>query len=364
MPRFPAAHIRLTEAIEQHAFPGAAYGVLLRGEVLAIDAAGHFSYAPEAPPVFPETIFDMASLTKVLATTAMAMLLWQRGQLDLDQPVGEHLPAFLHAEPPHSDRRRVTARMLLAHSSGLPAYARLFEGCPTPQTLLDACLRMPLASSPGTRTIYSDIGFIVLGHLLETLAAKPLDPYCRREIFLPLGMNATHFRPAPELRPAIPPTAIDDSFRHRLIQGEVHDENCFVLGGVSGHAGLFSNVPDTLRFARAIVHPSPSIFAAETISLFTARTVNLDGPGRALGWDVPTAASSSGKFFSSHSVGHLGFTGTSLWLDLDRELAVVLLSNRTFPGHDPGGISNRIQQVRPRFHDALLGDLGYDAPAG
>ena len=360
--RFPAARAVLANAIEDHAFPGAAFGVLARGEVVAIESAGHFTYAADSAPVLPETVFDLASVSKVMATTAMAMLLWERGRLDLDEPIGERLPEFIHNLTAQNPRRGITARMLLAHSSGLPAYAPLFEHCASPGALLAACLRMPLEAPPESRTAYSDIGFIVLGHLLETLAGERLDEFCRREIFTPLEMKSTMYRPPPEVRHSIPPTARDDSFRHRLLQGEVHDGNCYVLGGVSGHAGLFSNVADTLRFARSILEDGAPIFRPETVDLFTAPHGTPSGPARALGWDIPSPPSSSGKFFSARSIGHLGYTGTSLWIDLDKKVAIALLTNRTFPGDGPDDPSKKIQQVRPRFHDAVLGELGM-APA-
>ena len=358
-PRFPAAHRVLLEAIRGYAFPGAAYGVWMRGSVWTIDAVGRFTHESSASLVLPDTIFDMASVSKVMATTAMAMLLWQRGQLDLDEPVCDRLPEFARQEAADSRKRAITPRMLLAHSSGLPAYARLFEYCATAQTLLDACLHMPLEVSPGTLAVYSDIGFIVLGHLLETLAGERLDTFCQREVFAPLGMFATIYCPPQEMRPSIPPTGIDDVFRHRLIQGEVHDDNCWALGGISGHAGVFSNVADTLSFAGCILRGGGPLFQAETISLFTARQPEPAYTSRALGWDTPTTPSSSGKFFSAGSVGHLGYTGTSLWMDLEKELAIVLLTNRTFPGNGSQGISKKIQQVRPLFHDALMRELGF-----
>ncbi|MEO7143725.1 MAG: serine hydrolase domain-containing protein, partial [Bryobacteraceae bacterium] len=267
----------LTEAITDRAFPGAAYGVLLRGQVLAMESAGRFTYEADAPPVLPRTIFDMASVSKVLATTAMAMLVWERGQLDLDEPIAERIPEFLRDDAADGRRRTISARMLLAHSSGLPAYARLFERCRTAPALLDACLQMPLEAPPDTHTVYSDIGFIVLGHLLETLAGEPLDRYCQRRIFDPLAMESTMYCPATELRPSIPPTGMDDLLRHRMLQGEVHDDNCFVLGGVSGHAGVFSNVADTLRFAGCALHGGEQIYRAETVSRFTARWADVAG---------------------------------------------------------------------------------------
>lgn len=363
MSHFPAARSLLLEAIREQAFPGATFGVL-HGAREWIEAIGHFTYDQDSPRMLPETIFDIASLSKVLATTAMAMLLWERGQLDLDGSIGERLPAFIHDEPAGSPRRSITARMLLAHSSGLPAYARLFEHHRTAQSLLDACLRMPLEALPGTRTVYSDIGFMILGRLLEAVAEECIDRYCQRHIFNPLEMKSTLYCPPAEMRPAIPPTGVDSALRHRMLQGEVHDDNCWVLGGISGHAGLFSNVADTLRFASCILNSGAPVFRPQTVSLFTTRASNMKG-ARALGWDMPSKPSSSGQYFSPTSVGHLGYTGTSLWIDFEKHLAVVLLTNRTLLAQpSENGSSNKIQQVRPRFHDAVVRELGLAPDSG
>ncbi len=206
MSHFPIATSLLADAIDRRVFPGAAFGVLQGGEQLTIESLGGFTYQPDSPRVQPDTIFDMASVSKVIATTAMAMLLWERGQLDLDEPVGLRLPEFLRSAPeadtPASLKWTITARMLLAHCSGLPAYVPLYKECDTASALLDACLHMPLEAIPGTRAAYSDIGFILLGHLLETLAGERLDSYCRREVFAPLGMNSTLYCPPSELKPS------------------------------------------------------------------------------------------------------------------------------------------------------------------
>jgi serine-type D-Ala-D-Ala carboxypeptidase len=224
--------------------------------------------------------------------------------------------------------------------------------------MIDASLRHPLTADPGTRVEYSDIGFMILGYLIEKIAGERLDSFCQREIFLPLAMSTTRFCPGKELRASIPPTEIDRSFRHRVIQGEVHDENACVMDGVSGHAGLFSNALDPLRFASCIlasgVTPSGAqLFSAQTIALFTRRAQQPPGTSRALGWDTPSAPSSSGSLFSERSVGHLGFTGTSLWIDLDAGIAVTLLTNRTWPDRS----NQAIRELRPRFHNALRREL-------
>ncbi|HSY71669.1 MAG TPA: serine hydrolase domain-containing protein [Alloacidobacterium sp.] len=353
--RFAAAHTILEQAVRDRAFPGAAYGVLHHGELVAHDAVGRFTYEGDSSAVTADTVFDLASVTKVLATTSAAMLLYDRGILDLETPLGEILPGFVIGRAPGSGKERVTLRMLLAHSSGLPAYARLFEQYTAPNQLLRACLQMPLEAAPGTRAEYSDIGFILLGKALEVLAGDYLTRLCPREIFTPLECTSTYFCPPASMRQQIPPTVNDTSFRHRIIQGEVHDEHAFVLGGYGGHAGLFSNVLDVLRFAACILTEGRTpngkqLFKAATVQLFATRQSEPLRTSRALGWDTPTAPSSSGNHFSASSIGHLGYTGTSLWIDPERQLAVVLLTNRTWPDR----MNKAIQTVRPAFHDAVF----------
>jgi CubicO group peptidase (beta-lactamase class C family) len=346
--QFAAAYSVLEQAISQQAFPGACFGVLVRDQVLALDGIGDFTYGQPTEPVNASTIYDLASVTKVIATTSMAMLLYQRGQLSLDQPLVQIFPAFSQGE---GARGQVTLRMLLAHSSGLPGYARLFEVAQDREALLDACLRLPLETAPGSRAEYSDPGFILLGRALEIIAGGSVEDFCAREVFSPLEMTSTCFRPPAEWRSAIPPSEEDLTFRRRIIQGEVQDENCFILEGASGHAGLFSNALDPLLYAQSLF--DQKLFTAETIRLFTTRA----GPAassRALGWDTPSQPSSSGRFFSRHSGGHLGYAGTSLWIDFERRVAVVLLTNRTWPHRQ----NQAIRTIRPAFHDAVLQNIG------
>ena len=348
----------LGRAVEERAFPGAAWGVLHNGAVVSVDSVGRFTYDPAAPAVSPSTSFDLASVTKVVATTAAAMLLVDRGVLDLDARVGDILPGFVIGMAPGSGKQRVTLRMLLAHSSGMVGWAPLFRNSSSPDALLSAILRLPLEAQPGVRTEYSDFGFILLGKVIELLTGTALDVFCAREIFAPLGLAHTRFRPRPADRAAIPPTEDDRTFRGRVIQGEVQDEHAFVLGGVAGHAGLFSNVEDLLRFAQCIldrgrIADGATLFRPETVDLFATRQATPDGQWRALGWDVPTEPSSSGRFFGPRSIGHLGYAGTSLWIDPDQKLAVALLTNRTWPDRS----NEAIRQVRPAFHDAVVESL-------
>lgn len=334
--------------------------MLAGGQILALDGIGRFTYDSASPRVTATTIYDLASVTKVLATTAMAMVLFDRALLPLDAPIARWLPGFPARELAGELRSRVTIRMLLAHCSGLPAYERLYKTFHDPKSLFEACLRLPLEAAPGQRCAYSDPGFILLGRLLEKIAGETLDRFCAREVFDPLGMTSTRYRPPEEWRSSIPPTEQDTSFRHRLIQGEVQDENCSVLGGVSGHAGLFSNALDLLLYAASLlgtgiagIDGSRTIFRPETIQLFTTRQEIPPGSSRALGWDTPSAPSSTGNFFSPHSAGHLGYAGTSFWIDFDAKVAVVLLTNRTWPDRE----NREIREVRPLFHDAVRGSL-------
>jgi len=362
--RFSAARTVLLDAIEAHAFPGCAFGVLAGGEVVLEDALGKQTYEAESPTVACDTVYDVASLTKVVATTAAAMLLHQRGRLDLNTPLGELLPGFVIGRPGGDKARHIQLRHLLAHNSGLPGYVEFFRTAQTPAALYRACLELPLEAEPGVRTEYSDPGFILLGKALEVLTGEYLAPFVRREVFEPLNMTSTGFCPAPSKRLAIPPTEEGTVLRPRRIQGEVQDENAWMLKGAAGHAGLFSNVADLLRFAGEILvatsQPASAearscLFAKATIDLFATRQ-GPEGSSRALGWDTPSQPSSSGVLFSPRSIGHLGYSGCSLWIDLAAGIAVVLLTNRTWPDR-AAPTAQLIRQVRPAFHDAVLAAL-------
>ena len=311
----------------------------------------------------------------------MAMLLYERGLLELEAPVIGVVPEFMadSCGEPDARRRAVTFRMLLAHSSGLPAYEKLFLKAHARDDLLRAAFTTSLSTDPGTHAQYSDIGFIVLGAALERIAGESLDAFCQREIFGPLGMVSTTFNPPKESRATIPPTADErteqecgagaparekpteavlpevspvarSTFRQRIIQGEVQDENASVLGGVAGHAGLFSGAEDLATFAHTMLQGGRPILRPETIALVTRCESAPAATSRALGWDTPSTPSQSGKYFGTRSFGHLGYTGTSLWIDPDRQISITLLTNRSWPD-----CSNQaIRQVRPKFHDAAM----------
>ena len=389
---FASAFEILRAAIRDRIFPAVSVAVTQKERLIALKTFGKFVYEDDEQSlqkldfdfsnssVTPRTLFDLASVTKAVATTTMAMLLYERGMLELDAPIVGTVPEFLLDSSGDSDPRRygVTFRMLLAHSSGLPAYEKLFLKARSRDDLLTASLTMPLTADPGTRAEYSDIGFIILGIALERLAREKLDAFCQGEIFGPLAMTSTTFNPSPDFRAAIPPTADEredlcgadapvrerrkaepqprgsqtkprSTFRNRIIQGEVQDENASVLGGVAGHAGLFATAEDVAKFAHTMLQGGSPILRPETVRVFTRRD-KTPGTSRALGWDTPSNPSQSGKYFGPKSYGHLGYTGTSLWIDPDRQLSVTLLTNRAWPDC----FNHSIKELRPRFHDAVI----------
>jgi CubicO group peptidase (beta-lactamase class C family) len=354
--RFAAAFAILNSAIVQRAFPGASLAVTLQQKLVAHQDFGRFTYLPASLEITPETLWDLASLTKPLATTSMAMLLYERGKLSLDCNIIEFLPEFAAEEAPQKAwREAVTVRMLLAHSAGLPAHRKLYLETSGRAAIIQAAMRLPLDRPPMTRAEYSDIGFILLGELLERIANEPLDVFCDREIFNPLKLRIM-YSPQQSATKDVPPTTNDLLYRGRAVQGEVNDENASAMGGVAGHAGLFGDALSVSRFARCLLRGGAPIFQAETVRLFTSREPLPAGTSRALGWDTPSAPSQSGMLFSARSFGHLGYTGTSLWCDPERALSITLLTNRTWPDAS----NQAIKQVRPKLHDAVVRAL--DAP--
>jgi len=345
--QFHRAFQALESAIAHRAFPGASVAISHKGKLIGLKGLGRFTYDLNSPLVTPDTIYDLASVTKVVATTALCMVLHERGILKLEQSIVDVLPEFASADP---RRNAVTFRMLLAHSSGLPAYVKLFQQANTREELIVAAMQVPLAADPGSRTEYSDIGFILLGVALEHLTGQPLDQLCQKEIFSQLGLQRMTYKPPAEWKALIPPTVDDRSFRHKLVQGEVHDENAWVMRGVAAHAGCFATAADVAVFAECMLRGGSPLVQPETVEFFTQRQSSSAGTSYALGWDTPSQPSQSGQYFSSRAFGHLGYTGTSLWIDPGRQLSVTLLTNRTWPDRS----SQLIKQVRPAFHDAVV----------
>jgi len=353
----------IERAVADKAFPGATVAIGYRGKV-SLHAFGNLSYAANAAAVDTHTNYDIASLTKVVATTTLVAKLVEGDfpvPLDLDARVERYLPEWSTGPQPEW-RRQVTVRHLLTHTSGLPPFKEYWRTSKSKQETLTKIFAEPLEYEPGTKEIYSDLGIILMAEIIERLTGRTLDDLAKTNIFTPLAMKDTMFRPPKKLWPWIAPTEIDNNLRHRLVQGEVHDENAFAIGGVSGHAGLFSTAPDLASFCQMLlnggVYAHHRILRRATITQFTTPQ-QLSSGTRTLGWAVPTEGGSSGHYFSSHSFGHTGFTGTSIWIDPDRQLFVVLLTNRVHPTRE----NQKIAQVRPAFHDAVMQALGFATAA-
>ena len=343
---------RAGEVLERHVLerstPGAV-GLLVRGSgEVACWTAGRHTYGPESPEVKEDSLYDLASLTKVVVTTSICIAL--QPDLNLNARVDEFVPAF---QGDYMDA--VTIRHLLAHCAGLPAHQRFFETCRGREAVLAEACRTPLAYRPGAGTIYSDLSFLLLGAAVERVGGAPLEELARRYVLGPVGMEETMYLPGSELLGRIPPTEFQAEQRRGLIHGQVHDGNAWAMGGVAPHAGLFGTAADLGRFLRVILnggkHEGTRVFSEGAIRRFTSRAGLAPGSTRALGWDtVSKAGSSSGAHFSDRSFGHTGFTGTSVWVDPDRDVGVVLLANRVHPTRENEGI----RKLRPEFHDAVM----------
>ena len=340
------------------AFPGAVLAVGFRDSVVLLAAVGHYG-ANDRRPVTPETIYDLASLTKVIGLTTATMMLVDEGQLDLDAPIQSYVPAF---QGPNKER--VTVKHLLTHSSGLPAWRPLYAEAKTRDEALALVDTTALLRQPGDTFVYSDLGAMVLTQAVEGITGQRLNDFLAARLFGPLDMTSTRFLPPSDWRTRIAPTENDTVFRHRLLRGEVHDENAGRLGGVSGHAGLFSTAPDLAKFAMWLLerrktpqdaggrpatfgdlrHLSPTI-----VTEFTERQNIPSGSSRALGWDTPSELSSAGTKMGPDAFGHTGFTGTSIWFDPDRDLFIILLTNRV----NPTRANTKILQVRRRVADLV-----------
>jgi CubicO group peptidase (beta-lactamase class C family) len=348
------------EAVAARAFPGGVLAVGRNGSLAHLRAFGRLSYDPGAAEVAPDTIYDLASLTKVVVTTTLSMILVDEGKLDLDARVHAFFPAFSGPA-----KERVTVRHLLTHSGGLLWWAPLYKEVKGKAAYLERIVAMDLASEPGAKSVYSDLGIVLLGDILERVSGVPFAELARRRVLDPLEMRGCLYRPPAALIDRIAPTE-NDPWRGRVVRGEVHDENAVALGGVAPHAGLFGTAPDLAHLAQALLDGGTfggrRLVSRATVELFTERA-GVPGSSRALGWDTPTdetgrrssvageaGYSSAGSLFSGRSFGHTGFTGTSMWMDPERGLYVVLLTNRVHPTRD----NNQIREVRSRVADAVV----------
>jgi CubicO group peptidase (beta-lactamase class C family) len=301
-------------------YPGASVVVGRKGYAVVKRGYGALTWGGAA--VDEQSIYDIASLTKVVGTTAAIMVLYDEGKIDLDAPVRSYLPAFTGGA-----KDRVTVRHLLTHRSGLPAGRELWRSASSPAEARRQVIETPVYCRPGDCYEYSDIGADVLGFVAEAVSGRQLDVFLQERVFVPLGMNDTGFRPSAALRGRIAPTEIAPP-RGYPLRGEVHDENAFALGGVAGHAGLFSTAADLSIYAQMLLNGGEyngvRVLADSTVRRFTARAAGT----RALGWDTCNQKGSCGSLMGAGAFGHTGYTGTSLWLDPERDMFVLLLTNR------------------------------------
>jgi len=337
-------------SIDAKAFPAAAVAIGRGQSLVKLKGYGYRTYKSEQG-ITPQSQFDLASLTKVIATTTAAMQLYETGHLDLDATVASYLPEFAQ-----NGKETVTIRQLLTHTSGLIPFRPFYRmGSYTGKEVREAILADSLIFPPGSETRYSDFNMITLAFVIEKISGEKFATYCRDHIFSPLNMTHTGFRGL-EPDTTIVPTEIDTTFRHRLVEGFVHDETAYMLGGTAGHAGLFSTAEDLSKFAYMMIHDGyvsgHQFLKPETIALFTTRANPAGESTRALGWDTKSMEgySSAGHYFGPHSFGHTGFTGTSIWIDPDAKLFVVLLTNRVYPTRE-----NR----KHRIVRAEIADLAY-----
>jgi len=357
---FAAVDEAVANGVAARAFPGGVVAVGRYGELAHLRAFGRLTYDDGAPAVEADTIYDLASLTKVIVTTTLAMMLVDEGKLDLDARVSGFFPAFRGGA-----KDSVTLRQLLTHSGGLVWWAPLYKEVQGKAAYLERIVAMELAYAPGSKSVYSDLGLILLGDVVERLAGAPLGELARSRVLDPLAMKDTLYKPPAALVPRIAPTE-NDPWRGRVLRGEVHDENAAALGGIAPHAGLFGSAPDLARFAAMLLDEGRAsgrrFVSRATLELFTLRA-GVPQASRALGWDTPTDASgarssipgepgysSAGSLLSARSFGHTGFTGTSIWMDPERRLFVVLLTNRVYPTRE----NNKIRAVRAQLADAAV----------
>ncbi len=338
----------LQQAIGNRAFPAAQIAVIKDGILAYREAFGMYTYDPSARPIDDETIFDLASVSKVIGTTTAVMKLFDQGSIRLDDSVSKFLPQF--SVGPKS---AITIRHLITHRAGFPPFRRFFLMCSSAAEALDSVYATELVARPGDTTIYSDIGMISLGKVVEAVTGMSQSDYLQREFFEPLGMTHTMYNPPAELLEQIAPTEIDTLWRKTLVRGQVHDENAALLGGVAGHAGLFSTASDVAVLVQMLLnrgtYGGKRYLQESTVVEFTRKYV--PGQDRYLGWDMKSAVgSSAGSYFSPSSFGHTGFTGTSVWVDPERKLGVILLTNRVHPTR----ANLKISKVRPAVHDAVV----------
>lgn len=341
-PDFSSVEKALDAAVQDHAFPGCTVAIGTDRGILWRDGFGYQTYENKSP-VTIDTIYDLASLSKVTGTTALLMKLAADGRLKESDPLSKFIPEFIAKATNDADRTRrenVTLEHLMTHSSGLASWKAFYKTCDTYPKLLESILNTPMEAAPGERYKYSDLGFILLGEVAARAGGKPAPRLEQELIFKPLGMRDTMRNPPDRLKQRIAPTEKDPDGTE-FLHGVVHDENCRFAGGVTGHAGLFSTVEDLSRYAIELLNARDGkgrVFTRDVVTEFTRRQGMTDS-NRGQGWQKPSGGNSAGDILSKTSFGHTGYTGTSIWIDPERKLFVILLTNRVHPTRKNSKIS-------------------------
>ncbi|MEI6846977.1 MAG: serine hydrolase domain-containing protein [Chlorobiaceae bacterium] len=341
----------MEKAVNDAVFPGASLAVLYKDKIVFHKAFGRMTYDSQSLPADTTTIYDLASLTKPIVTTSITMQLVERDSLILQDPVSKYLPDFTG-----NGKENITIEHLLRHTSGLRAHTVFSKTCATPEELFKTIAADTLLAAPGSTTLYSDLGFMLLGKVIETITQHSLATNFHNRFTVPLGMHSTMFNPPSTIILRIAPVERDEYWPFSRTRPLVHDQNAALLGGVAGHAGLYSTTGDLLCMVKMVMHGGSSnnriYFRKETLRKFLSK----NNSARALGWDLRSldGRSSAGDFFSRSSYGHLGFTGTSIWIDPEKELAVILLSNRVYPTSN----NIKIRSFRPLLHNTIATCLG------
>lgn len=334
-------------AITDSAFPGAVFLAVKDGHIAHFKNYGKFTYAPDSKKVRKNTIYDLASITKVFATTSAAMLLYDKGKLDLNAKVIQYIPEF-----GNHGKDAITIKHLLTHTSGLPSYGKLWKQGADSLSIVTNLYNSKLENPVGTKSIYSCLGFITLAKVIEKITDQSLDDYLQENLLTPLNLKSTYYNPPKKVWEKIAPTEIVKE-RNGLILGEVHDENAYYLGGISGNAGLFSNAHDLAVLGQLMlnkgIYDGKRIFKKETVDLFLTKQNIVEKNSHCLGWDTPSGHSSSGHYFSAGSYGHTGFTGTSIWIDPHKNLIGILLTNRVHPTR----ANRKMYPIRSQIYDKL-----------
>ena len=342
----------LQEAIRDSVFPGAVAAVIKDGKMVFNKAVGYWTY-DKLKKTRNTDVFDLASITKVMSTTTAAMKLITDGKLSLDDEVWRYIPEYKTPEKEH-----ILIKDLLLHQSGLPPFRVYVDSLKTRPEIINAVRNEPLTYETGTEYVYSDLGMILMAEIVETITKQQIDAFMRREFYYPMEMSSTYFNPKKVSRwysDRVHPTEFDDIFERGLVQGNVHDERAYFMDGVAGHAGLFSTTSDMGKFATMLLNDgrygSTQYIAPEIVQQFTSQQSDISGRGFGFDRKSPTGFTTAGQLSSNDTFGHLGFTGTSMWIDREKNMAVILLTNRVYPKRTFG---KKISQIRAAVADAAF----------